>query len=35
MLNNAKAANNKLIDFEAPDPGATNRKPTNSEGADG
>ena len=35
MLNNAKAPNYKLVAFEPPDSGATNRQPINSEGADG
>jgi hypothetical protein len=35
LLNNAKAPNYKLVDFEPPDSGATHRQSTNSEGADG
>jgi len=35
LLNDAKAPNNKLVDFEPPDAGATDRQPTNSESANG
>jgi hypothetical protein len=35
LLRNAKVPNNKLVDFEPPDSGATDRQSTNGKSADG
>ena len=35
MLNDAKAPNHELVNFEPPDTGATNRQPANGESSDG